>query len=43
MARLRALEAAREAMLDGEEESGGTLVLMVGMGGGGKVMLALSG
>jgi hypothetical protein len=42
---LRAFEAAREAMLEGEEKSGGTLVLMLGvvvlvLGGGGKVMLA---
>jgi hypothetical protein len=28
---LRAFEAAREAMLKGEEESGGTLVLMLGV------------
>jgi hypothetical protein len=45
MARLRALEAAREAMLEGEDDSGGTLVLMLGVtlvfGGGGNVMLAL--
>jgi hypothetical protein len=43
IARLRAFEAAREAMLEGEEESGGTLVLMLGvvvvLGGGGNVML----
>lgn len=38
-ARLRALDAAREARLDGDDESGGTLVL----GGGGKVMLTLGG
>lgn len=48
IARLRALEAAREAILEGEEESGGTLVLMLGTAvvlalvlycGGGNVML----
>lgn len=47
IARLRALEAAREAMLEGEEESGGTLVLICGvilvLGGGGKVMLVFGG
>lgn len=47
IARLSALEAAREAMLEGEEESGGTLVLILGivvvLGGGGKVMLVLNG
>jgi hypothetical protein len=45
IARLRTFEAAREAMLEGEKESGGTLVLMLGvvvlvLGGGGNVMLA---
>jgi len=40
MARLRALEAARDAMLDGEDDKGGGALF----GGGGKVVgMAYSG
>lgn len=38
-ARLRALEAAREAALVGDDESGGAF----GLGGGGNVVLSLDG